>query len=112
MAKTSESREFVTVYSANGQLAGEMIRLLLESMNIPAILSQESVGTVYGLTVGPLGKVKIMVPASRAEEAAKILQEMAEGKLETLAYPKNFSAVPTYKNNKAKRDEILKEPED
>src|SRR4051812_36740635 len=103
MTRTSDSREFVTIYLANGQLAGEMIRLLLESVDIPAILSQESVGPVYGLTVGPLGKVKIMVPANRAEEAAKILQEMEEGKLDTPAYQRNLSVVPTYKNNKAKR---------
>ncbi len=81
--KHQNANEYVPVYTAYGQLAGEMIKLLLESMEIPAILSQESAGAVYGLTVGPLGEVKVLVPGSRVSEAQEILQAMEEGKLET-----------------------------
>ncbi len=101
-------QEYVTVYTAYGQLAGEMIRLLLESFNIPAIISQESAGIAYGLTVGPLGQVKIQVPASRAQDAGEILSAMEEGKLADSFYPGRFPIYPVYKNNKLDNDEILK----
>lgn len=74
--------EFVTVYSAEGRLAAESIKLLLESFNIPSILIQESAGAAYGLTVGSLGAVEIQVPADRVEEAQEILQAMEDGELE------------------------------
>ena len=45
----------------------------LESEGIPVLLSYESAGLVYGLTVDGLGEVKIMVPEHLAEEAKEIL---------------------------------------
>ena len=73
--------KWVTVYKAQGKLSAEMVRLLLESFRIPAALSQESVGTTYGLTVGDLGEVEILVEASQMDAALEILQAMEEGKL-------------------------------
>ena len=43
---------FVSVYTAEGKLAAEIIRLMLELFGIQAVLFQESVGAAYGLTVG------------------------------------------------------------
>lgn len=100
---------YITVYSTYGQLAGEMIRLLLESNNIPALLSQESAGATYGLTVGPLGEVKVLVPAGRADEARQILRDMEEGKLEEELYPGKYTARHEYKQNKLPRNEIFKD---
>lgn len=102
--------KFVHVYTAYGQLSGEMIRLLLNSVNIPAVLSQESAGVVYGLTIGSLGEVKVLVPAERADEAKKILQDMEEGKLITdvnLERLESKSAV--YKKNKLSKAENIKD---
>lgn len=73
--------KWVTVYKAQGKLSAEMVRLLLESFRIPAVLSQESVGTTYGLTVGDLGEVEILVEASQSNAAIEILQAMEDGKL-------------------------------
>lgn len=106
----SGSGEYVQVYIAYGQLAGEMIRLLLDSNGIPAVLSQESAGLAMGLTVGSLGEVKILVPAERADEARKILQEMDEGKLVTdVNLERSESTGPKYKSNKFPQAEIIKE---
>ena len=74
--------EYIQVYTANGQLEAEMIRLFLESKEIQAVAYGESLGSVYGLTVGPLGEVKIMVPAYQAENARQILKDMEDGKYE------------------------------
>jgi len=73
--------KWVTVYKAQGKLSAEMVRLLLESFRIPAVLSQESVGNTYGLTVGDLGEVEILVEASQMNAALEILQAMEDGKL-------------------------------
>jgi len=77
------SIEYVEVYSANGQLEADMIRLMLEASGLHVITNQESAGAVYGLTVGPLGEVRILVPETEVEEANTLLQAMEEGKLES-----------------------------
>jgi hypothetical protein len=70
------------VYMANGMLEAESIKIMLESFGIPAFVNQESAGTTYGLTVGMLGEVEVIVPLSRLEEAKKALAEMDKGSLD------------------------------
>ncbi len=110
MSENNHPNAYVSIYTAYGQLAGEMIRLLLESRGIPAYISQESAGLTYGLTIGRLGEVQVYVPAEKAEEAQKILQEMEEGKLEDADILDTGSPQTSYKNNKFSRDEIYKDP--
>jgi Putative prokaryotic signal transducing protein len=68
----SASEGLVTVRTAN-YLEAQIIKGRLESEGIPALLSYESAGLVYGITVDGLGEVKIMVPRDLAEEAREIL---------------------------------------
>ncbi len=70
------------VYIANGMLEAESVRILLESFEIPAFINQESLGTTYGLSVGTLGEVEVIVPMKYITQAKKVIQEMEEGKLE------------------------------
>ncbi|HEX2979985.1 MAG TPA: DUF2007 domain-containing protein [Anaerolineaceae bacterium] len=70
------------VYTVNGNLQAEMIRLFLQTHGIIARPIQESAGATYGLTVGPLGEVRIYVETERAEEARQILRDMEAGKYE------------------------------
>lgn len=70
------------VYIANGMLEAESVRILLESFGIPAFVNQESAGTTYGLTVGSLGEVEVIVPLLRIDEAKKVISEMNNGKLD------------------------------
>lgn len=55
-----------------------VIRGRLESEGIPAVLQQEAVGAVLGLTVGPLGSARVFVPEPLAEQALVILAETFE----------------------------------
>jgi len=71
----SENR-LVTVSTAN-YLEAQIVKGRLESEGIPVLLSYESVGLVYGLTVDGLGRVKIIVPEAMAEEAKIILDSSA-----------------------------------
>jgi hypothetical protein len=70
----SNEEELVTVYVAR-QIQAHIIKGRLESEGIPALLSYESAGLVYGITVDGLGEVKIMVPRRLAQEAREILRE-------------------------------------
>lgn len=69
------------VYVAEGRLQAESVKILLESFGITAFINQESAGTTYGLTVGFLGEVEVIVPLTQVEEAKKIIADMESGKL-------------------------------
>jgi hypothetical protein len=68
----SASEQLVTVYTAR-YMEAQIIKGRLESEGIPVLLSYESAGLVYGLTIDGLGEVKVMVPKRLAEEAKEIL---------------------------------------
>jgi hypothetical protein len=68
----SESEPLITVRTAN-YLEAQIIKGRLETEGIPVLLSYESAGLVYGITVDGLGQVKIMVPRKLEEEAREIL---------------------------------------
>jgi hypothetical protein len=55
-----------------------IIKGRLESEAIPAIVQQEAVGAVLGLTVGPLGSARVLVPEPLAEQSGAILAETFE----------------------------------
>jgi len=60
--------EYVVVYTANGQLEGQMIRAFLESHGIKVLAS---VGMTYGLTITPLGQVTSAFPRRRLKKHSK-----------------------------------------
>jgi len=66
-----------------GELQAELLRGLLEAQGIEVVLNQEGAGRAYGLNVGPLGQVQIMVPASSVEDARHVLADYYAGKFET-----------------------------
>jgi hypothetical protein len=74
----SESVRWTVVadYLNPGEAA--IIKGRLESEQIPAVIQQEAVGSVLGLTVGPLGSAKVLVPEPLAEQALALLAETYE----------------------------------
>jgi hypothetical protein len=68
----SASEQLVTVRTAK-YLEAQIIKGRLESEGIPVLLSYESAGLVYGITIDGLGEVKVMVPRDLVEEAKEIL---------------------------------------
>lgn len=76
------SEDYVEVFSANGQLEADMIRIMLEAAGLHVLTRGESAGAVYGLTVGPLGEVNVLVRESEAQTARELIEDMDEGKLE------------------------------
>jgi hypothetical protein len=62
-----------------GELEAELIRGLLEAEGIEVFLNQEGAGRVYGLNVGSLGMVQIMVPSRDIQLAQVILADYNSG---------------------------------
>ena len=74
------SEEIVVVETISGLMEAEILRGLLESMNISVYLSHESAGKIYALGVGRLGRVDMMVPADQADEARRIIADYHTGR--------------------------------
>jgi len=82
--------ELVNVFTAAGELEAEMVKGFLEAQGIKVMLVQESIGRTYGLTVGKLGEVQLLVPESQADEARMLLKQMEAGDFEEPEYPEDF----------------------
>lgn len=65
-----------------GDLQAEILKGLLQAQEIQVWLSQEGAGKAYGMGMGALGRVQILVPDYSAEAARQILDEYYSGKLE------------------------------
>ena len=74
------SEEIVVVETTSGMMEAEILRGLLESMNISVCLSHESAGQIYALGVGRLGRVDMLVPADQADEARRIIADYHAGR--------------------------------
>jgi putative signal transducing protein len=66
----------VCVGVVEGPLRAEIARTYLEQAGITVYLQGEALGSVYGFTSGPLGEVRVLVPAAQAEEATRIFGEL------------------------------------
>ena len=67
-----------------GHLTAEIFRGLLEAQGIQVWLNQEGAGVVYGINVGPMGSVEILVPSSAVPQARQILDAYYSGVLEDM----------------------------
>jgi len=66
---------WITVHKTNGITDAEILKNMLESFGIPARVSYESAGKIYGLTMDGMGVAALLVPENRAREAQDILAE-------------------------------------
>lgn len=65
--------EWVKVAYAANQFEAEVMAGLLRTEQIPSFIQQESVGRVWGLSVGPLGMITLLVPAEFEKVATALL---------------------------------------
>ena len=72
-------QDIVRAGSVSGKIEAEIVRGLLEAKGIRVMLLHEAAATIYGLGVGPLATVDVMVPAEQAEEAAEIIKSYQSG---------------------------------
>jgi len=72
------SDRLISVYKAANQIEAELIKGMLESEGIPALLKYESLGQVYGLTIDGLGQVEVQVFSKHAQHAENLINSMTE----------------------------------
>ena len=74
--------KWALITEVSGELQADLLRNLLEAQGIEVFLNQEGAGRAYGLTVGPLGQVQVLVPSHQSEEARQIVDDYFAGKFE------------------------------
>ncbi len=73
-----EPARWVAVGTHFGPAEAAIIKGRLESQDIPAVIQQEALGIVMGLTVGPLGSARVLVPEPLLDRALAVLAETFE----------------------------------
>ena len=68
------SARYISVGVVSGSLEAEIIKTYLHSLDIPCLLSEEALGRVYGLGVGPLAEVEILVPPQHEQAAREAME--------------------------------------
>ena len=68
-----EREDLVAVYSGRFMEA-YIVKGRLEFEGIPTLLSYESAGLVFGITVNGLGEATILVPKAFAQRAKRVLE--------------------------------------
>ncbi len=79
-----DENQWEIIYETSGPGQAELLRGLLEANEIPVFLSQEGAGRAYGFTIGRLGRVEILVPESKAEQARQLIKDLEAGKFQDL----------------------------
>jgi len=74
------SSPWIAIGEAAGRLEAEILRGMLESLGIQVRLSQESAASTYGIGIGPLGRVELLVPLGEEAAARTALDEYFSGK--------------------------------
>src|SRR5512141_2269420 len=60
----------------------EVMRSKLESEGIPCLLQREAAGTAFGITIGPMGEVRVLVPETLADRALELLNDRDAGTID------------------------------
>lgn len=71
-------QEPVVVWEAANLMEAQIIVGRLKTEGIPAIMSGEAVGSIYGFTSGGLAQTDVLVPGPLAERATDILNSEVE----------------------------------
>lgn len=64
----------VEVYKASNEMEAQVIKSLLESYEIPCFLKSHAAPSVHMFTIDGMGEVRVMVLASMADKANKLIK--------------------------------------
>ena len=68
--------------TVSGKMEAEIIHGMLQAYGIDAMLSQEAAASIYGLSIGPVADVDILVPENQLEESRQLLDDYQNGRIE------------------------------
>ncbi len=86
--------DLVTVTRVFNSLAAELLRGCLESEGIPATLGDVQMIQTDSLLVGALGGIRVMVPASCAEDARRAVAAFERGEFTIDELPAGAESAP------------------
>ena len=92
--RRSTDGDWVVVAYASDRLEAEIVAGLLRSFEVPVFIQQEAVGRIFGLTLGTLGMIKILVPAQFEAVAFTLLDEEEQPDPNTLIDDGNIIIFP------------------
>ena len=69
----SRDEGLVEVYFARNSMEAQVIKSLLEGFDIPCFLKSNAAPSIHVFTMDGMAEVKVMVPASRADEAKELI---------------------------------------
>lgn len=75
----STERAWVSVWTASNQIEAELLKGLLETASIPVQVSGGALAQIYGVQVGPMAAVNLLVPEELATLAREIIQKEMSG---------------------------------
>jgi hypothetical protein len=78
-----QSEHWEIIAHVSGEIQAEILRGLLEAQGIPVTLNQEGAGRAYGISMGPMGEVQLMVPSRYSQHARQVLADYEAGLFET-----------------------------
>lgn len=78
-----QTEHWEIVARVTGEIQAEILRGLLEAQGIPVTLNQEGAGRAYGINMGPMGEVQLMVPSRFVQDARQVLADYEAGLFET-----------------------------
>lgn len=78
-----QTEHWEIVARVTGEIQAEILRGLLEAQGIPVTLNQEGAGRAYGINMGPMGEVQLMVPSRFVQDACQVLADYEAGLFET-----------------------------
>lgn len=74
LRRATDSDWVVVTYAAD-HLEAEIVAGLLRAFEMPVFIQQEAAGRIFGLTMGTLGMIKVLVPAQFESIAVTLLDE-------------------------------------
>lgn len=74
----NQQQTWELLVEVTGEMQANLIKGLLESGGIPVCLQREAIGSLYGLTTGPLAQIKVLVPGEEQPKAAELLRLLGE----------------------------------
>ena len=67
--------KFVVIETVAGRGNAEILRGFLQAQGFHCELSQEALGSIYGMTVGAMGSVDLLVPSQQGKQARELIRE-------------------------------------
>ncbi|MCB9438135.1 MAG: DUF2007 domain-containing protein [Anaerolineales bacterium] len=75
MLRRKDEGDWVVVAEVMGMMEAEIIAGLLRTAEIPCHLHQEGIGAAFGVSAGPMGFIKVLVPSQFADDAFALLDD-------------------------------------